>query len=579
MSAQAIARRTIRASVNPLTVQLVTVLSCCLTLVLLASFALAAVQGAAGRAKSNVRADLLAEDVELRVAHVQLELARAPKGDPRAGANPELPVGVALSLDASLRSATESAAALHELVGAQQTLELFGAVADAEHALTLFLASGSGIEFEQFRIGLEALARLTAEVRPDLAIATEANQDAALAIAGWTRWAVISTTGLITVVIAVGTWWNGRRLGRALDYANHERLRLAETSRLMERRNGQFQALYQVVIEVSETLSMKYVVRTAVTQARRLVGADMVALRLVRSDLLSLIGSDQDVDGDVVNQADIKLGEGVVGRVAKRGKISRIDSDAEALLGPGEGILGASSGLVVPLIVGARVIGTLECWGRAPGLFDEDDEQILEMMASQVATAVVAADTHEATDHQAHHDALTSLPNRRQLARQIREDFGPALQEGKTVSFAMVDIDHFKRFNDEFGHKVGDVTLQRVAEVLRASLRSEDHVYRYGGEEFTIVLEGVSSAEAEVMLERVRAAMARTPLTGENLEPVGPVTISIGLATGPEHGNDCEELIKLADAALYQSKWAGRDRLTVHTPGILEQTAPERVAA
>ncbi len=81
------------------------------------------------------------------------------------------------------------------------------------------------------------------------------------------------------------------------------------------------------------------------------------------------------------------------------------------------------------------------------------------------------------------------------------------------------------------------------------------------------------------MLERVRAAMARTPLTGENLEPVDPVTISIGLATGPEHGNDGEELIKLADAALYQSKWAGRDRLTVHTPGILEQTAPERVAA
>ncbi len=128
---------------------------------------------------------------------------------------------------------------------------------------------------------------------------------------------------------------------------------------------------------------------------------------------------------------------------------------------------------------------------------------------------------------------------------------------------AIVDIDYFKRFNDDFGHRVGDVTLQKVATVLRNAVRGEDVVYRYGGEEFVIVFADAGEEEAVALAERVRTAVESTPLTGDQLEPVGPITVSIGLALLPGHGLDLAELIDIADRAMYQSKQSGRNRVTL----------------
>src|SRR6185436_8293937 len=108
--------------------------------------------------------------------------------------------------------------------------------------------------------------------------------------------------------------------------------------------------------------------------------------------------------------------------------------------------IGNRSGLIVPLIVGARVVGVLNCWSRQPNAFSEDDQRIMEMMASQVATAVVAADTHEASVEIAHHDPLTNLSNRRQLATDMTNLFPQRLERGQPTCVAMVDIDHFSLF-------------------------------------------------------------------------------------------------------------------------------------
>jgi diguanylate cyclase (GGDEF)-like protein len=183
------------------------------------------------------------------------------------------------------------------------------------------------------------------------------------------------------------------------------------------------------------------------------------------------------------------------------------------------------------------------------------------MMASQVATAVIAADTTDLNDHRARHDPLTGLPNRVQLADDINRDLSGVLSQGRNAVVAMADIDHFKRFNDDFGHRVGDVTLQKVASVLRNAVREGDYVYRYGGEEFVLVFADVGPAEAVALADRVRAAVASTPLSGDSLEPVGPVTISIGLSALPEHGADFATLIELADNAMYSAKELGRNRV------------------
>jgi diguanylate cyclase (GGDEF)-like protein len=137
----------------------------------------------------------------------------------------------------------------------------------------------------------------------------------------------------------------------------------------------------------------------------------------------------------------------------------------------------------------------------------------------------------------------------------------------------MVDIDHFKRLNDDFGHRVGDVTLQKVASVMRLSIRDADRIYRYGGEEFVIIFADVGRSEATVLAERLLRSVAETPLSGDQLEPVGPVTITAGLALMPEHGSDFGELIELADRAMYRAKESGRNRVVVWDESIMTPQA------
>lgn len=139
---------------------------------------------------------------------------------------------------------------------------------------------------------------------------------------------------------------------------------------------------------------------------------------------------------------------------------------------------------------------------------------------------------------------------------------------------AMVDIDHFKQLNDDFGHKVGDVTLQKVAAVMRQSIRDTDRIYRYGGEEFVIIFRGAGEDKAVLLAERVLRAVAETPLTGDHLEPVGPVTISAALALMPENGTDIGDLITLADRAMYRAKQPGRNRIAVWDEDIRSLLEP-----
>ena len=304
--------------------------------------------------------------------------------------------------------------------------------------------------------------------------------------------------------------------------------------------------------------------------------ADFAVLRIVRGDELEVVGTLTAEGKEIAGILPVKLGEGPTGRTAKRGRTLRIDEGGERMMSQyqPEGDHGGpsqqagnrdmlESGLIVPLIVGARVVGTLSCWSRQVKAFSENDERVLEMMASQVATAIVAADTTEKSERRAMHDPLTSLPNRRQLDQDIEGRLADLVQENRQAVVAMIDIDHFKHFNDDYGHKVGDVTLQKVASVLRSSARDEDQIYRYGGEEFVVVFSDSRPDEALPLANRLRLAVESAPLSGEQLNPVGPVTVSIGLALLPEHGTNMADLIAKADRAMYRAKANGRNRVEV----------------
>jgi diguanylate cyclase (GGDEF)-like protein len=387
---------------------------------------------------------------------------------------------------------------------------------------------------------------------------------------GWTRKrprALLPQLLLYSGGVAAAAFAAGRYIQAGRSRAEQERETLRAATEELKHRNSQLQALYNVFTEITETLSLKYVVDATLREAMRLISAQGVVLTLIRGDDLVPVGSLTSAGKPIKGIPTQKVGEGLTGRTTRRGRTLRIDDDNLDLLSDAQREQGVRSGIMVPLIVGARVVGLLSCWSVERNHFSDEDQRILEMMASQVATAVVAADTTENSERRAHHDALTGLPNRLQLADDLAGELSPAKLNGDRMVVAMVDVDHFKRLNDEYGHQVGDVTLQKLASVLQNCIRNHDRIYRYGGEEFVVVFMDGGMAEAESLAERLRKATESTPFSGAGMEPVGPVTISIGLAARPDHGSEIEALIDLADRAMYEAKEAGRNRVVMWRPG------------
>jgi diguanylate cyclase (GGDEF)-like protein len=187
----------------------------------------------------------------------------------------------------------------------------------------------------------------------------------------------------------------------------------------------------------------------------------------------------------------------------------------------------------------------------SPDLLDR-----LAGVAAQAATALDNARLIETMAHQAATDNLTGLLGH----RAFHEALGEAFDGDQTIPFtlATIDIDDFKRVNDSHGHPVGDEALCHVAEALRANVRSEDRVFRVGGEEFAVLMPGLAAANALPVAERLREAVAAT-----EFDP--PLRISIGLASWPADATEREDLLRRADEALYAAKRGGKDR-TVLVP-------------
>lgn len=159
-------------------------------------------------------------------------------------------------------------------------------------------------------------------------------------------------------------------------------------------------------------------------------------------------------------------------------------------------------------------------------------------------------------------DGLTNLFNRRFMEIALERELRLAARRKSELSLLMLDIDHFKRFNDTHGHEAGDRVLRGVAEILCASVRTEDIVCRYGGEEFLVILPGMGAETSFHRAEdiRTRVSTMRLDFQGEGLKDI---TISIGISTYPQTGQRVEEIVRAADEALYHAKESGRNRVVI----------------
>lgn len=233
--------------------------------------------------------------------------------------------------------------------------------------------------------------------------------------------------------------------------------------------------------------------------------------------------------------------------------------------------------LCVPMIAQGNSLGMLYVHfvpGAAPEDAQSEDCIRVQRLSDQIATSLANLKLREALREQSIRDTLTGLFNRRFLEESLERELARAEREARPLLVFMLDVDHFKRFNDTHGHEAGDAVLRCLGRVLRQSVRAGDIVCRFGGEEFTAILPGASVEHAEEWAARLMQAVRAMDIRiGGQLLP--GVTISMGLASYPEHGKSAEHLMQNADLALYEAKWLGRDRLCHFKAASMNAANPE----
>jgi diguanylate cyclase (GGDEF)-like protein len=218
--------------------------------------------------------------------------------------------------------------------------------------------------------------------------------------------------------------------------------------------------------------------------------------------------------------------------------------------------------IVAPLTADRRPVGLAVLGSKAEEI-PEEQQLLLDTIRKQAAPYLHTAVLHQKLRDLAAVDDLTRVLNRRFGMRRLHEEFSRSIRHGVPLSVFMIDLDHFKTFNDTFGHDAGDAILANVASVLERNLRAGDVICRYGGEEFMIVAPGMGLNDAAGAAERLRRLVASAPVRWRDQEL--KVTISLGAASWPvARASAPDEIVSCADQALYHAKRSGRDRVSIH---------------
>lgn len=215
--------------------------------------------------------------------------------------------------------------------------------------------------------------------------------------------------------------------------------------------------------------------------------------------------------------------------------------------------------IAVPLVSESKVIGVLRVDSPQKSMYAQDDLRLLDIVANLGAVAVQNAILYSRTQELAIKDSLTGLAVRRYFMERFSEELNRAARKKQPLAILLLDIDHFKDYNDKFGHAAGDIVLKHIARIMKASTREGDIVGRYGGEEIVALLYGRSKAQAVEEAEKIRSAVSEKTLILRRRE-IG-VTVSIGASSYPDDGINEEELMRVADERLYKAKTLGRNKV------------------
>jgi len=283
---------------------------------------------------------------------------------------------------------------------------------------------------------------------------------------------------------------------------------------------------------------------------------DHVTVLMVEGDSLSVRAHEGRLTPNLAMGSMLSPGGGLAARALASGHCI-IENNVRQVDGYIPGFAETESEICVPLIFFGEKMGVLALDAARKDAFDCEDRQPLESVADICAAAIQNANNFDRLKQLAYVDGLTGIHNRRFFEMRIVEELERAGRFQGRMSAIMVDIDHFKKLNDEFGHLLGDETLRLVATILKQQLRKMDMVCRYGGDEFAILVPETTGENAIRVAEKLRRHVETHPFPGVPR----PVTISCGVADYPSHGMTRDEVVAAADTALYTAKQAGRNRV------------------
>ncbi len=218
--------------------------------------------------------------------------------------------------------------------------------------------------------------------------------------------------------------------------------------------------------------------------------------------------------------------------------------------------------LCIPMMAQSEAIGVLHLMQPENVKMTESKQRMAVTMSEHIGMALSNLRLHETLRSQSIRDPLTGLFNRRFMEESLELEIRRATRNQRPLGMIMIDLDHFKYFNDNFGHEAGDLLLKELGDLLKSNIRAEDIACRYGGEEFTLILPEGTGVVTHQRAEFYRDAIQKLDVRFHG-RPLGRITASMGVAIFPDHGRTAKAMVEAADKALYKSKRAGRDRVTM----------------
>ena len=338
---------------------------------------------------------------------------------------------------------------------------------------------------------------------------------------------------------------------------------LEETKSELDRRLLEIYALYNVSKTLNATIETEQMLLSLVTNMSKGIHIDQILIMIRDKEQNVLyIASQTGFRDEDVQHVRLKFGQGFYGQIASTGKSKVVnDISKDPNITPADLFGGSASAiLAVPFLRRGEVLGLICAYKHEPDQFESSHIGLFDSVAEHLAIAFENARLFEETKRMAITDGLTGLYNKRLLLERFDMELARAKRNHQSLSYLMMDIDNFKHYNDTNGHPAGDALLKEMAALIKSSIRQTDVAFRYGGEELAVLLPDTGKKDAMEVAEKLVKAIHDYPFAYRERQPLGFVSVSLGLATFPEDAESKDALIEKADGALYVAKTTGKNR-------------------